>query len=263
MLRWDGSTVPNKMERFTQRARRVLSSAQEAAHSLNGASIDTEHLLLGLMRENDGVAGRVLRDLGLNSRRVEDLVWQITKAEERMPNSQLDLSPGTKKALELAVDEARRLEHNYIGSEHLLLGLVRLQDGVALDILRELNVTPEQIRRQVFVVRESAPSEVPLDVPRSFRRRSQRHFDYFLLRAASRSSGGISQLSVDLSAEVKDALEEALKEVGHTGFLLLEERHLLLGLLHNSVGTVSRVLLDMGVDRDELIHKLRHPTDGA
>jgi len=149
--------VPNKMERFTQRARRVLSLAQEEAERLQHHQIGTEHLLLGLMREEGGVAGRVLRDLGLDLRRVEELVTRLSTSENKSSNSQLDLSPGTKKVLELAVDEARRMGHHYIGTEHLLLGLVRQQEGIALDVLRRLGVSPEEVRRQTRKVLQESP----------------------------------------------------------------------------------------------------------
>lgn len=149
--------MPNKMERFTQRARRVLSLAQEEAERLQHHQIGTEHLLLGLMREEGGVAGRVLRDLGLDLRRVEELVTRLSTSENKTPSSQLDLSPGTKKVLELAVDEARRMGHHYIGTEHLLLGLVRQQEGIALDVLRRLGVSPEEVRRQTRKVLQESP----------------------------------------------------------------------------------------------------------
>ncbi len=151
--------MPNKMERFTQRARRVLSLAQEEAERLQHSYIGTEHLLLGLMREEGGVAGRVLRDLGLDQRRVEELVERMTRAGQRTPNARLDLSPGTKKVLELAVDEARRMGHHYIGTEHLLLGLVRQQEGIAIDVLKRLNVSPEEVRRQTRRVLQENPSQ--------------------------------------------------------------------------------------------------------
>jgi len=147
------------MERFTQRARRVLSLAQEEAERLQHSYIGTEHLLLGLMREEGGVAGRVLRDLGLDQRRVEELVERMTRAGQRTPNARLDLSPGTKKVLELAVDEARRMGHHYIGTEHLLLGLVRQQEGIAIDVLKRLNVSPEEVRRQTRRVLQENPSQ--------------------------------------------------------------------------------------------------------
>jgi len=145
------------MERFTQRARRVLSLAQEEAERLQHHQIGTEHLLLGLMREEGGVAGRVLRDLGLDPRRVEELVTRLSTSENKSSNTQLDLSPGTKKVLELAVDEARRMGHHYIGTEHLLLGLVRQQEGIALDVLRRLGVSPEEVRRQTRKVLQESP----------------------------------------------------------------------------------------------------------
>ncbi len=149
--------MPNKMERFTQRARRVLSLAQEEAERLQHNYIGTEHLLLGLMREEGGVAGRVLRDLGLEQRRVEELVERLTRATTRTPSTQLDLSPGTKRVLELAVDEARRMGHHYIGTEHLLLGLVRQSEGVAIDVLKRLGVSPEEVRRQTRRVLQESP----------------------------------------------------------------------------------------------------------
>jgi len=149
--------VPNKMERFTQRARRVLSLAQEEAERLQHNYIGTEHLLLGLMREEGGVAGRVLRELGLEQNRVEELVERLTRASTRTTPVQLDLSPGTKKVLELAVDEARRMGHHYIGTEHLLLGLVRQSEGVAIDVLKRLGVSPEEVRRQTRRVLQESP----------------------------------------------------------------------------------------------------------
>jgi len=153
--------VPNKMERFTQRARRVLSLAQEEAERLQHGQIGTEHLLLGLMREEGGVAGRVLRDLGLEQRRVEELVNRLTDTGHRTTSGNLDLSVGTKKVLELAVDEARRMGHHYIGTEHLLLGLVRQQEGVAIEVLRRLGVSPEEVRRQTRRVLSESPVQQP------------------------------------------------------------------------------------------------------
>ncbi len=148
--------MPNKMERFTQRARRVLSLAQEEAERLNHNYIGTEHLLLGLMREEGGVAGRVLRELGLDQDRVEELVDRMTHAGQRTVGK-LDLAPGTKRVLEYAVDEARKMGHHYIGTEHLLLGLVRQPEGVAIDVLKRLGVSPDQVRRQTRRVLQESP----------------------------------------------------------------------------------------------------------
>jgi ATP-dependent Clp protease ATP-binding subunit ClpC len=146
------------MERFTQRAKRVLSLAHQEAEQMRQNYIGTEHLLLGLMREEGGVAGRVLRELGLEIERVQEVIIRMTGFGQHRA-TKLDLSPGTQQVLEFAVDEARRMGHHYIGTEHLLLGLMRLNEGVAIDVLRKLGVTPEQIRRQTRrVLQESSAS---------------------------------------------------------------------------------------------------------
>ena len=146
----------SSMERFTQRARRVLSLAHQEAERMRHNYIGTEHILLGLIREEGGVAGRVLRELGLEEERVQEIVERLT-GTGTYRGGKLDLSPGTQQVLEYAVEEARRMGHHYIGTEHILLGLVRYGEGVALDVLRKLGVTPEQIRRQTRrVLQESS-----------------------------------------------------------------------------------------------------------
>ena len=146
------------MERFTQRARRVLSLAHQEAERMRHNYIGTEHLLMGLIREEGGVAGRVLRELGLEPGRVQEMVERMT-GTGTYRGGKLELSPGTQQVLEHAVEEARRMGHHYIGTEHILLGLVRYGEGVALDVLSKLGVTPEQIRRQTRrVLQESSAS---------------------------------------------------------------------------------------------------------
>ncbi len=186
--------MPNKMERFTQRARRVLSLAQEEAERLQHNYIGTEHLLLGLMREEGGVAGRVLRELGLEQRRVEELVERLTRATTRTPSTQLDLSPGTKRVLELAVDEARRMGHHYIGTEHLLLGLVRQSEGVAIEVLKRLGVSPEEVRRQTRRVLQESPVQTSPPPEEARRPRPPREGKTPL----------VDQLATDLTALAQD-----------------------------------------------------------
>ncbi len=139
----------SSMERFTQRARRVLSLAHQEAERMNHNYIGTEHLLLGLMRDDGGNAGRALRELGLEVDVVEDIIEKIVGLGEEPPSQQPQLSPGTQKTLELAVLQARDLKHHYIGVEHLLLGLLVYNEGVAMDALRQMGVTAEQIRGQI------------------------------------------------------------------------------------------------------------------
>jgi ATP-dependent Clp protease ATP-binding subunit ClpC len=144
------------MERFTQRARRVLSLAHQEAERLRQNAIGTEHLLLGLIEEEGGVAGRVLRDLGLEPDRVREIVERLG-GYGQYRGGKIDLSPGVQQVLEYAIEEARRMGHHYIGTEHLLLGLVRSTEGAANEVLRKLGVTPEQIRRQTRrVLQESS-----------------------------------------------------------------------------------------------------------
>jgi ATP-dependent Clp protease ATP-binding subunit ClpC len=146
------------MERFTQRARRVLTLAHQEAERMRHNYIGTEHLLLGLIKEEGGVAGRVLRELGLEDERIQEIIERLT-GPGQYRGGKLDLSPGTQQVLEYAVDEARRMGHHYIGTEHLLLGLVRLNEGLAIDVLRKLGVSPEQVRRQTRrVLQESSSS---------------------------------------------------------------------------------------------------------
>ena len=149
------------MERFTQRARRVLSLAHQEAERARQNNIGTEHLLLGLMDEEGGVAGRVLRELGMSSDRVRDVINRISGSTSNFDPNRIELAPETQQVLEYAVDEARRLGHHYIGTEHILLGLVRV-DSTALEALRRLGVTPDQIRRQTRrVLNESASTSSP------------------------------------------------------------------------------------------------------
>ncbi len=149
------------MERFTQRARRVLSLAHQEAERAHQSNIGTEHLLLGLMDEEGGVAGRVLRELGMTSDRVREIIERVAATETRFNPDKIELAPDTQQVLEYAVDEARRLGHHYIGTEHILLGLVRVE-GTAMEVLRRLGVTADQIRRQTRrVLNESASSPAP------------------------------------------------------------------------------------------------------
>src|SRR5438046_2576226 len=118
-------------ERFTERARRVIILAQEEAKRLNHSAVGTEHILLGIIREGEGVASKVLESLNISPDRVRAEIETAIGRGERAPYEEVAFTPRAKKVLELALDEARRLGHNYIGTEHLLLGLIREGEGTA------------------------------------------------------------------------------------------------------------------------------------
>ena len=139
-------------EKFTERARKVLSLAQEEAQRFNHNYIGTEHLLLGLVREGDGVAAKVLSNLGVELNKVRSAVEFIIGRGDRIVLGEIGLTPRAKKVIELAVDEARRLNHHYIGTEHLLLGLVREGEGIAAGVLESLGVNLEKVRTQTIQV---------------------------------------------------------------------------------------------------------------
>jgi ATP-dependent Clp protease ATP-binding subunit ClpC len=136
-------------ERFTERARKVVVLAQEEARHFNHNYIGTEHLLLGLLREDEGVAARALASLNVTLDEVREQVESIVGYGEEGTGAQAPFTPRSKKVLELALREALQLGHNYIGTEHILLGLVRESEGVAARVLSNLDVDPDKVRREV------------------------------------------------------------------------------------------------------------------
>jgi ATP-dependent Clp protease ATP-binding subunit ClpC len=136
------------MERFTQRARRVLSLAHQEAERLRHTTINTEHLLVGLIEEDGGVASHALRELGLETDRVREMVERLVPMGLEGIET-IELSKGTQQILEFSIEEARLLGHQFIGTEHLLLALTRSTEEQAIEVLKKLGVTPEQVRRQV------------------------------------------------------------------------------------------------------------------
>jgi ATP-dependent Clp protease ATP-binding subunit ClpC len=147
----------DKLDRFTKRARHVLTLAQEEAHRLHHGYIGTEHLLLGLIGEKKGVASRVLKGLGVKPTRVQQIIERISGPSRRASFGKIYLTPRTKRVIELAFDEARRLGHHYIGTEHLLLGLVRQDDSVAIDVLKSLGISLDKVRTETTRVMMKNP----------------------------------------------------------------------------------------------------------
>ncbi|MBI2836608.1 MAG: ATP-dependent Clp protease ATP-binding subunit [Chloroflexi bacterium] len=141
--------MTSRFDKFSERARRVLTSAQEEAQRLNHSYIGTEHLLLGLIREEEGVGAKVLVNLGVTLSKVRSAVEYIIGRGEKTVTGEIGLTPRAKRVIELAIDEARHLGHNYIGTEHLLLGLLHEGEGVAASVLESFGITLEQARAEV------------------------------------------------------------------------------------------------------------------
>ena len=177
--------MPSRFEKFTERARKVLTLSQEEAQRFNHNYIGTEHILLGLVREGEGVAAKVLASLGVDLEKVRSAVEYIIGRGEKATSGEIGLTPRAKRVIELAVDEARRLNHNYIGTEHLLLGLLREGEGMAAGVLESLGVSLEKVRAEtVRYLNQNVPQSHPG------------------VRPASRTPT-LDQLSVDLTAAAR------------------------------------------------------------
>src|SRR6476646_4356911 len=151
----------DRFDKFTDRARKVLTLAQDAAQRFNHNYIGTEHLLLGLVREGEGVAARVLENMNVELSKVRTAVEFIIGRGDRPVVGEVGLTPRAKRVIELAIDEARRLGHNYIGTEHLLLGLVREGEGIAAGVLESLGVNLHMVRHEVIRVLSQSSSAGP------------------------------------------------------------------------------------------------------
>jgi Clp amino terminal domain, pathogenicity island component/UvrB/uvrC motif len=156
-------------ERFTDRARRVVVLAQEEARLLNHNYIGTEHILLGLLREGQGVAARALQSLGINLEAVRQQVEGIIGRGQQAPSGHIPFTPRAKKVLELSLREAHQLGHDYIGTEHILLGLIREGEGIAAQVLVRLGADLNRVRQQVIRLLHGHQGKEPassLDAPR-------------------------------------------------------------------------------------------------
>lgn len=151
--------MASRFEKFSERARRVLSLAQEEALRFNHNYIGTEHILLGLVRENEGIASRVLNNTNVDLQKARSAVeFIIGHGEKPVSSENIGLTPRAKKVIELAVDEARRMSHHYIGTEHLLIGLLREGEGVAAGVLESLGVTLDKVRTETQRLLSQSPS---------------------------------------------------------------------------------------------------------
>src|SRR5688572_3933868 len=159
-------------ERFTDRARKEMALANQEAQRFNHEYIGTEHILLGLVKEGSGVGANVLKNLDIDLRKVRQEVEKLVKSGVDMVTmAKLPMTPRARKVIEYAIEEARNLNHNYVGTEHLLLGLIREVDGIAAQVLLNLNLTTEEVREATFTllgagVEQDVPAEeIPVTTP--------------------------------------------------------------------------------------------------
>jgi ATP-dependent Clp protease ATP-binding subunit ClpA len=185
-------------ERFTDRARRVVVLAQEEARMLNHNYIGTEHILLGLIHEGEGVAAKALESLGIALEGVRQQVEEIIGQGQQAPSGHIPFTPRAKKVLELSLREALQLGHNYIGTEHILLGVVREKDGGTASVLREAGLDAETVRSALLdalgePIRAAPPGRWQRVRPRA------RRFEYRVLHLQS-----IAELTEELLSPLGD-----------------------------------------------------------
>ncbi len=155
-----GKVPTNQFDKFTQRARTVLSLANEEARRYNHSGIGTEHVLLAIMSEGEGIAAKVLDQLQMQQGEVRKQIEALHPAGEQAVDGQIGVTPRGKDSIELAVQEARLLNHHYLGTEHLLLGLLREEEGIGGQVLRNSDVTLEETRNLIKQMLATGQTEI-------------------------------------------------------------------------------------------------------
>jgi ATP-dependent Clp protease ATP-binding subunit ClpA len=254
----------NRFDKFTERARKVLSFAQEEAQRFQHNYIGTEHLLLGLVREGDGVAAKVLQNLGVELPRVRSAVEYIIGRGDRVVLGEIGLTPRAKKVIELAVDEARRLNHHYIGTEHLLLGLIREGEGIASGILESVGLNLEQVRRETLAVLNKAdikspPEPVPEDTSIAGSVEATDSGAAITLGPLQNEDDRIAEYSGDskdrfdrLTPRARRVLAYSQEEAQRFQHNYIGTEHLLLGLVREQGGIAAHVLHNLGVELNKV-----------
>jgi ClpA/ClpB-like protein len=234
-------------ERFTERARQVVVLAQQEARTLKHNYIGTEHILLGLLREEKGLAASVLESLDITVERLRAEVVAIVGNAEQVHTGQIPFTPHAKKVLELALHEARCLGHDYIGSEHVLLGLIGVKEGLAMRIMLEANADPETVRDRVTLARSSSDhAEI----------RAQGQAAVHSTAAPADPSLPAPGSSLSITAGVLGVLWRAATETAAGGGRSLDDGDLLLSLVRQSDGIAAQALGQLGVEIDGLRHEI-------
>jgi ATP-dependent Clp protease ATP-binding subunit ClpA len=235
-------------DRFNDRAKRVLALAQDEAIRFNHNYIGVEHLLLGLVREGEGVAARVLNSLGVDLSKTRTSVeFIIGRGDSTTSPSEITLSPRTKKVIELAIDEARKLGHSHVGTEHLLLGIVREGESIGAGVLKSVGVELEQVRHQVIAMLGqqgtdlSAVASAGIATPAGAR-----------VIASSHQITAVDRLD----AAGQRAVARAYWEAGRANEKEIAPHHLLLGLVANDEVWTQKILTDLGVKPTDLVARI-------
>lgn len=234
--------------RFDEPARHVVSNAQEEAVRYNHTYIGTEHLLLGLVRDETNVACAIFHYMNIDLQKIRDEVgFLLSRGDRVIPDilKQIGLTPRAKKAIELAVDEARRLNNHYIGTEHILLGLMREGEGIAAGILENLGVTLETLRTATLLalslvtLNEEATTQ-PVQTEATEATRPRR---LAIIQTRSTKPYEI----YPFTEQTHKILEQAHEEAAHFQHNYIGTEHLLLGLVRDSEGVAGAVLQNLGV----------------
>lgn len=243
-----GETITSgSFDRFTERARTAITLAQEEAQRFNHNYIGTEHILLGLVREGEGLAARVLWEMGVELTKIRSSVEFIIGRGEHQVMGEIGLTPRAKKVIELAVDEARRLGHQYVGTEHLLLGLIREGEGIGAGVLESLGISLERVRRVVIKVLGASDSpsrpQEPVD---PLTERVQRERGSY--GSAQDPSPGPTHQFDRFTERARGVLTRAQEEAQRLAQNWIGPEHLLLGLTREDGGVAAKVLSNMGVE---------------
>jgi ATP-dependent Clp protease ATP-binding subunit ClpA len=238
-------------ERFTNRARRVVVLAQEQARQLNHNYIGTEHLLLGLAKEDDGIAGRVLAAHGMPYEVVrQDVIDKVMIGKGDSPSGHIPFTPRAKKTLELSLREALALNHTYIGTEHLLLGLIREGEGVAAQVLSK--------HADLLTIRSAVLDLVPAGDPDDGKDKLSAVAGRVVDMVRERFGGGRAATEEERRVTATPAAEATVSEAARlAGSGPVGSHHLLLAALADPDSAAARVLADLGVDLDQAKEALR------
>jgi len=275
-------------ERFTDRARRVMGLANQEAMRFNHESIGTEHILLGLVKEGSGVAANVLRNIGVDLKRIRmDIEKKVPVGHELVHVGRLPFTPRAKKVIELAFEESRGFGHGYVGSEHLLLGLLRETEGVAAQVLVEQGLKLEEVRKEVLRLlghdadseggsgkegktdqEKDTKSKTPAEASNAHREELRTLMEVLMgIEKSHEGKEDAPRATLCLTPRARKVIELAFEEARGLGHGFVDTEHLLLALLRETEVVSAQVLIQQGLTlerlRDEVLRRFESGGDGG